>query len=685
MGISSVQSTAGSGLLPSPPGSIGVAFTVSNNLTGNITLYESVPVISTLQQVFSACTSAAPNALGNLRSMGRSTSPFLVDALLGNVVVSEVYPAPEYLAPELYQTLNQVISNNSIYQAKSVTTGKLPKDNPDIWTQVWPSTGLWTDLVTLAANRIMGNGDITRFCSLFGSALGYVSQANQILQANKSSDILAQTFDPAKGGMDALSTGGLNQFSNNLSVTSADMAKLGQLIDLRALDDWGLPGQILAQIGDITGGEIPAVSQLMIAAGIPASKVRELSFGQNTLTNDEERLLYQIMLGITGEDLEQVLAILGVTTDGIENMAQLLDPRHIFPNSYTNLLCPTLDELLPVYIGDSVNRNLLPLFLADPVSAFTGPNNSNSYDIISILIPPDQALADKALARSLQQLKNITESSLPALSTAMAQVETNVGLADINSLTQPIPTDVQDFYKQSLGEGTGPDDTILLADVIGTPTGIGIADNLATVTANLTALNDASAFTTLTGAGGAYTVMLTVLTTTSYVQTDMSGDIQIVIPSGLPGQGTYPSAPLPPSQLRQCREAAMNGQGSGVGCIQAGNAIIAGLANAYPEQWAIMLAAWQDIVSSMSRQKTNLDNAEIDINQLGTSRSSAMSFAENLHQWATETEDGGPNACLEALANTATLSGQAVISSLREGRNIASLESAGISMDTQLA
>lgn len=682
MALSSVQSIAGSGLLPNPPASVGTALAVNSDLTGNITVYQGLPVIAALTPVFDACAANAANALANLRSMGTSDSPFMVDSLPVGLTATDVYPAPDYSAPEFYQTLNQVISGNSVYQATQATTGNAPP-NPTYWTEVWPSTGFFTDLVTLAANRIMGSGDITRFCSLFASALGYVAQSNAVLEANKASETLASTFDPAKGGMDSLSTGGLNQFSNDLQAVAADMQKLGDLINLRVLDDWGLPGQLLAQIGLQTGGEIPAVSSLMRSAGIASSTIRELSFGNNNLTNDEERLLYQIMLGIDGEDLEQVLAILRVTTLNITNMAQLLDPRRIFPNSYSTLLCPTADGLLPVYVGDSANRNLLPLFEADPVSAFTGPNNANSYDTLSKIIPPDQALANKALTRSLQQIKNITESTLPGLSTAMSSIETNAGLGDINSLTQPVPADVQDFYVAALGEGTGPDGTFLLTDVVGLPTGINYVDYFNTVITNINTVDSASSFATLTGTSGVYTVMLTTLATNTYVQDDGFGNVQIVIPGGLPGAGTYPPTAVAPGNVNLAREAAMTGNGSGIGLVAAGNAALTTLGTTYATEWGLMLQAWQDIGSSMDREKNNLASAEIDINQLGLSRSSAMAFAENLHQWGTDTADGGPNQCLEKLA-TDTLSGQAVLSSLREGRNIKNLESAGISMDTQL-
>jgi len=62
-----------------------------------------------------------------------------------------------------------------------------------------------------------------------------------------------------------------------------------------------------------------------------------------------------------------------------------------------------------------------------------------------------------------------------------------------------------------------------------------------------------------------------------------------------------------------------------------------------------------------------------------------MSFTTNLHSYGIEVAPGGANEYLEKVANRSSLSGQSVIGSLREGRNIQSLQSAGIKLDTQLS
>ena len=62
----------------------------------------------------------------------------------------------------------------------------------------------------------------------------------------------------------------------------------------------------------------------------------------------------------------------------------------------------------------------------------------STYSQLSQIIPSDQALANKGLQAALEQVKNIFDTSLPALATATEGLESNVGLDDINNLNRMI-------------------------------------------------------------------------------------------------------------------------------------------------------------------------------------------------------------------------------------------------------
>jgi hypothetical protein len=62
-----------------------------------------------------------------------------------------------------------------------------------------------------------------------------------------------------------------------------------------------------------------------------------------------------------------------------------------------------------------------------------------------------------------------------------------------------------------------------------------------------------------------------------------------------------------------------------------------------------------------------------------------MSLATNLHEIGQDVTYKGSAQFFAAVADTSTLTGQAVIASLREGRNIRAFSDAGIGTDSQIS
>ena len=139
-----------------------------------------------------------------------------------------------------------------------------------------------------------------------------------------------------------------------------------------------------------------------------------------------------------------------------------------------------------------------------------------TYNTLKKIIPPDQALANQALSRSLRQVKDIFNTDLPSLSAAVSQLESNKDLDLISSLTEPVPAVASSFVTSTLATGTGPGNTVTINDVIGTAAGGAVNPALPVVTNVLTQLTDAGALLPLTANGGSsgsvdnglYTLML---------------------------------------------------------------------------------------------------------------------------------------------------------------------------------
>jgi hypothetical protein len=132
---------------------------------------------------------------------------------------------------------------------------------------------------------------------------------------------------------------------------------LGVLIDLNNLDNLGNPSALLKQIDSVAYG-LPGLSAALINSGVPKEIAHNLSSPE--FTGALEKLAYQAMLTITGNDLAQILTLLKVTTPNINTLADLLNPFKIFPSSFQTLTAPTKNGLRGVYVDSSgaVNSKL---------------------------------------------------------------------------------------------------------------------------------------------------------------------------------------------------------------------------------------------------------------------------------------------------------------------------------------
>ena len=112
------------------------------------------------------------------------------------------------------------------------------------------------------------------------------------------------------------------------------------------------------------------------------------------------------------------------------------------------------------------------------------------------------------------------------------------------------------------------------------------------------------------------------------------------------------------------------------------NTEIQRIANSYPLQAGQSVTAYTNMGNQMVREKTNQAAAGIvpADTRRGT-KSTVQGFVSNLHSIGQDTSLGGSAYVIEKLADTRIKGGQAVIASMREGRNIQRLAEAGIPTD----
>lgn len=298
-----------------------------------------------------------------------------------------------------------------------------------------------------------------------------------------------------------------------------------------------------------------------------------------------------------------------------------------------------------------------------------------AYDRLSQIIPPDQALANKALSVALSQISNIKETSLPGLASAYKNIAPVANLDKINSLTTPLTPAVESYYQSKYKFGSGPGNTLVISDFLGAAAGIGYTNQFDTATQIILSLEADGNLTVLTGIYG-----------------DMANSINSVYGDALSGPVVIPSGPAAGTYLAQfdgggnietsAAQTAVTGQGgsaSGVGCIPAAQAAINNIIAANSTATNNLNSAFNSMAQAIVSENSALGSANVTlINISPTSSQYSESFIQSLFGYSINVEVNGPAQFLEAVANLDDIGGQAIVAEMRQSRNNFVLNTVGI-------
>jgi hypothetical protein len=224
-----------------------------------------------------------------------------------------------------------------------------------------------TTVINAQASADFGSGDISKFVQALNLVEAYGQNTNLFVNsAVNSQTYLANTFTSTND----MITGDVTTVNLATVTFGQDLARLGNLIDLDDLGDLGTPLALIQRMVETTGN-IPVLNLLLLAEGVPEDVVINLSDPTLSVADSIQRLMYQAMTKVTGTNLAQILAVLKVTTAGIETMADLLNPVKLFPNSFQSLTVVTANGPRAIYVTASgaVNANLqkeLPAYVIGP-------------------------------------------------------------------------------------------------------------------------------------------------------------------------------------------------------------------------------------------------------------------------------------------------------------------------------
>ena len=558
----------------------------------------------------------------------------------------------------------------------------------------------FSNLIEQTCAAYLGNGDYGRFSQGFLAVQGYIASTNQYINSAVNAN---QFLGPTFTNMDSLTTAGISSVNSDLEKFGVDLANQGNLVNLQKLDLYGTPAALVQQISQLAGVSrqaVPALQSVMRIVGLTDSDIENIVTDNrvglnrpNGLTQNEfdriQKNTYTALSLVSGDDLAQILSILDVTTPNITSLEQLLDPVKVFPLSYPTMLTTTPTGAVPIFgAGGSVNSSITPI-----VNSYLP--TASGCDELGKIIPPADAVANKAIEVSLKQINNISTTTLPELAdtilgtvdrtwdpeqeylandvvrvdsgaaptfyrakspgctpgdfevpagvditdtdywteTTLGGLSTMADLPLIQQQTTPVPTSVAQFFATEVATGTGPCGVLTTLDVLG------LALDSNDFAARLTDVAD--------------------------------------IVDGL-GTGLDDLSQIYIDMLSSANDAAM------ITLIANANAEIASINSVHPPQVAAMNTAWTYMANLMNISAKYTSQAGVDyfLLQAGDT-SSTKSFVQNLPQYGRLTAAGDAAEFLENLADTATLGGQAIIGAMREGRNQERLNASGLYNNTQ--
>lgn len=266
--------------------------------------------------------------------------------------------------------LNAIATGNIVLSANTISTLETLAANAcaalsNSLTPAYSGLGVqMTDVILAEAAVDICGADVSKLAQAVNQAQGYTSQTTAfVASAINSQTYLGNTFTT----MNDMITGSVSQVNLATQAFGQDLANLGRLINLSNLNNLGSPLALVQQIFSVTG-TIPVVSLTFIAVGVPQEIVLSLDDPTISVVDAVQKLMYQGMTQITGDSLNQILSVMGVTTTGITTMADLLNPYKLFPNSFQSLTAPTTNGPIAIYLNStgSVNTalaNELPFYV----------------------------------------------------------------------------------------------------------------------------------------------------------------------------------------------------------------------------------------------------------------------------------------------------------------------------------
>ncbi len=219
-------------------------------------------------------------------------------------------------------------------------------------------------------------GYYTDFLGSFLTARAFIEYSNKsIMTLTNSLTFLEGTYSNMNDLISA-DVSGVNQATQ---IFGQDLINTGRALNLAKMSTFGLPGNLIETCKK-NNALTNSLTLALLASGMTQLEAESIILNKNVAKRTQQKA-YAAMLLIRGVDLENILLPLNCKTQGLESLADLLNPKKLFPNSFSSLTVglyntapsPTNSKTYyPIYTGGTVN----PILLAPAIVTQVGSQNT---------------------------------------------------------------------------------------------------------------------------------------------------------------------------------------------------------------------------------------------------------------------------------------------------------------------
>jgi len=354
----------------------------------------------------------------------------------------------------------------------------------------------WNEFNFNGDSATLDTPEYKEFLSSFLRCHGFHMDSNQSINVIDGSDTFMQY---AYSNMNDLSSADIAGVSLSCADFGTDLDNLGLLFNLRNIETFGLPSNLLMNIG-LAGAVTQDLALVLLAAGLTKYEIDSIVAGKlPRWSKDLEQSILGAFLLITGENLAHVLAPLQCKVNGLDTLADLLDLKKLFPNSYASFTVPVYNGSLglptnsktyyPIYIEGALNpalnndeiKNVIgtifPRTLVITSDSTVSPENFTELpkgfgSYLDGIIPDTWATAAGAFSYSMQQIKNIENVEFHIFSKVVKGIENFADLPLVGGTDKPTDQTATDDSKRICSLGSGPAGTYTMSDFFGCMSGL---------------------------------------------------------------------------------------------------------------------------------------------------------------------------------------------------------------------